>query len=123
MSRSLPEWIGKTPDTPIPPRVQDRVRERCGNACKGCTRPLRNENGHIDHIIALINDGEHREDNMQLLCEWCHASKTAQDVAMKSRSARVRQRHRGIKGKKRSGFLTNRDGPFRKRMDGSVVRR
>ena len=29
LSRSVPEWIGKTDDTPAPPRVRLRVLERC----------------------------------------------------------------------------------------------
>lgn len=71
--RSVPEWIGKTPDTPIPQRVKLRIFERDGKRCQECTRPV--GAGRLpfafDHIRALVNGGEHRETNLQLLCEHC----------------------------------------------------
>ncbi len=76
-----------------------------------------------DHIKALVNDGENRENNIQLLCEICHLHKTREDVAMKTATYRVRSKHLGIKRKKRSSFQTNKTGPFRKKMDGTVERR
>ena len=43
MPRSVPEWVGRTDDTPVPPRVRLRVLERFGRRCDpthGCGRPL-----------------------------------------------------------------------------------
>jgi 5-methylcytosine-specific restriction endonuclease McrA len=37
-----------------------------------------------DHVSALINGGQHRESNIQLLCSACHKVKTKADVAEKS---------------------------------------
>lgn len=31
--RSVPEWIGASPDTPVPPRVRARVFEAYGGIC------------------------------------------------------------------------------------------
>ena len=76
-----------------------------------------------DHIKALVNGGEHRESNIQILCEICHLHKTGSDVAIKSKTYEKRLKHVGIKKKKRSGFSTNRDGKFKRKMDGTVVRR
>lgn len=102
MSRALPEWIGRTDDTPVPPRVRLRVRDRAGGKCQGlCARPFdRCKSLHIDHIRALILGGENRETNLQLLCEWCHANKTRADVALKSHSYKRRATHAGIKRRK-----------------------
>lgn len=36
--------------------------------------------GHLDHVLALTNGGEHTEDNIQLLCEKCHEEKTKIDL-------------------------------------------
>lgn len=74
-----------------------------------------------DHRIALINGGRNVESNFQLLCEPCHKVKTGADVKIKAKIARVRKRHLGIK--KRSKFSCSKDSPFKKKLDGTVVRR
>lgn len=121
MPRSVPEWIGKTDDTPVPPRVKDRIFKRYEGHCCACTLPI--VGGRFptyDHIRAIVNGGENRESNVQLLCSACHPPKTAADVAEKSsiynkRAKRLRlKKRRLIPGSKGSGF--------RKRMDGTVVR-
>lgn len=93
MSRSLPEWIGKTDDAAIPPRVKDRIAQRSGDCCVKCTRKiggaLRTE---FDHATPLILGGEHRESNLQLLCHECHRAKSAIDVKIKAKVARVRKK-------------------------------
>jgi len=120
--RAVPEWVGKTPDTPVPDRVYDRVWERCNGHCKQCTRAIRpGDLHHVDHIKALANGGQNRESNLQILCGWCHQGKTREDVAVKAKNYQRRKRHRGIK--KRSSFQTNRGGKFKQRIDGTVVRR
>ena len=67
----------------------------------------------FDHVVPLILGGCHAEDNLQLLCSECHASKTKLDVKLKAKVARIRKKNLGIK--KRSGFKGWR------RMDGTVV--
>ena len=96
MSRSLPEWIGKTPDSAIPPRVKLRVWERCEGKCALTGRKLRPGDAYeFDHILALANGGEHREANLQLVCSAAHKEKTRSDVALKSKTARIALKHRG----------------------------
>lgn len=103
MSRSVPEWIGKTDDTAIPPRVRLRVFDAFGGCCAICKRKLgvAGESPEYDHIQALTNGGENRETNIQPLCKNCHKPKTKQDVAIKSKNARVRAKHIGAAPKKR----------------------
>lgn len=124
MSRSVEEWIGKTDDAPIPPRVRLRVFDKFGGICQcGCKRKIRaGERWDCDHIVALINGGEHRESNLQPLLTEHHKPKTKADVAEKAAVYAVRRKHLGIRSN-RPSFPTNRNGPFKKRMDGSVVRR
>lgn len=63
--RTLPEWIGATPDTPIPPRVRLRVFEAHGGVCYLSKRKIRaGEKWQADHVVALINGGENRESNL-----------------------------------------------------------
>lgn len=123
MSRSVEEWVGKTDDAAVPPRVKTRIIERYGNQCPKCHRFLRRGFVAFDHIIALINGGRHAENNLQPLCTVpCHEEKTADDVAIKSKIARIRANHLGVKRKK-SSFPCGKNSPFKKKVTGEVVRR
>lgn len=115
MSRSAPEWIGKTDDTAVPDRVRVRVRERDSNHCKGCGCDLGAYSAECDHVLALVNGGENRETNLQTLCVWCHREKTAIDSRQKSSSYKRRKHHYGVRKAK---------SPIQgwRRFDGTPVR-
>jgi len=101
MPRDVPEWRGKTLNSRLPPRVQDRIYERFDGKCAACGRPLRRGHYDFDHIKALINGGENRENNYQPLCIVpCHQGKTDEDVAIKSKSYHRRTKHLGIRKSK-----------------------
>jgi 5-methylcytosine-specific restriction enzyme A len=96
--RELPEWIGKTDDAAIPPRVRLRVFERHGGVCHLSGQRIRaGDLWDVDHVIALANGGSHRESNLAPALVAPHKVKTAQDVAQKAKNDRVRKRHLGIK--------------------------
>lgn len=99
MTREVPEWIGATPDSKIPPRVRLRVFYRDNGICQcGCERLIRaGERWQTDHKIAIVNGGENREQNFRTLLVKHHAVKTAEDVAEKSRVYRKRAKHLGVK--------------------------
>jgi 5-methylcytosine-specific restriction protein A len=99
MSRDVAEWIGRTDNTPAPPRVKARVYLDAEGRCQHCTRFVDGSAllGQYDHIIPLILGGENRESNLQLLCVPCHKAKTKLDVKLKAKVARVQKRHLGIK--------------------------
>lgn len=98
MSREVPEWIGDNDNQAIPARVKVRVFDRAGGVCAECTLPIVGKlRPAYDHIQALINGGEHRESNLQLLCVPCHQIKTGADVAEKSRVYRKRVKLLGLK--------------------------
>lgn len=123
MPRSLPEWIGETDDTPIPPRVKLRIFDRFNKACAECRRPVV---GRLlpayDHIKPLIGgEGRNIESNIQLLCSECHAAKTATDVAEKS--AIYQKRARRMKLTRRHIIPGSKDSPFKKKLSGKVERR
>lgn len=103
MSRTVPEWIGKTDDSPIPPRVRLRVFERHGGICHISKRKIMpGEAWDCDHFIALINGGEHRESNLRPALTKYHRIKTAEDVKEKAVTARKRMANLGIKPKRKS---------------------
>lgn len=97
MTRSVPEWIGASPDAPIPPRVKARVFERHNGVCHISGRKIRaGEPWDCDHVVALINGGENRETNLAPALKAPHREKTAADVAVKSKVARIRAKHLGV---------------------------
>ena len=98
MSRELPEWVGRTDNAAIPPRVKVRIFLEAEGKCRNCTRFIGGSiTAEYDHITALINGGKHCESNLQLLCNECHKQKTGADVAEKSRIYRKRASHIGLK--------------------------
>lgn len=114
MSRSVPEWVGKTDDTPAPPRVRLRVFEAHGGKCHLTGRKINpGDKWDLDHVTALVNGGENRESNLAPALRTEHRKKTAADVAQKAKDRRVRSKHLGIALKKRKM-------PYR-RFNGEVV--
>jgi hypothetical protein len=116
MSRVVPEWIADHDDQAIPTRVKARIFERCGGRCAlsgiklGPGSPF-----DFDHIISLAAGGSHRETNIQVLARAKHREKTADDVAIKSKIARIQAKNLGLKPKGR-GFSPH----LTKGMDGKV---
>ncbi len=109
MTRSVSEWIGKTDDTPVPPRVRLRVFDAKGGRCWKCRRKISaGEPWTCEHMIAVINKGENRESNLDVTCCNCLPEKNAADVAEKSKIADIRKKHLGIHKTKR---------PWPKRQD------
>jgi 5-methylcytosine-specific restriction endonuclease McrA len=121
---NLKEWIGKTDDEAIPARVKVRVCDKFNKRCVSCTNLV---GGGLpaayDHIQALVNDGENRESNLQLICVPCHKVKTRADVAEKSRVYRRRATFLGVKAKSSRPMPGSKASGLRKKMDGTVERR
>lgn len=98
MSRSVDEWVAKSDDDAIPRRVRARVFEAHGGRCYLSGRVIHaGELWDCDHIIALVNGGEHREGNLAPALREYHKVKTKADVAEKSRVSRKRQKFIGVK--------------------------
>lgn len=122
MTRELPEWIAKHDDQAIPPRVRVRVFDRHDGRCHLTDRRIRaGEAWDCDHVIALVNGGEHRESNLAPALKAAHREKTAADVAEKAGVYRKRAKHLGIK--KPSRFACSRDSKLKKKINGEVVPR
>jgi len=121
MSRSVPEWCGKTDDDPVPPRVRLRVFERFNGVCGVCGVKIRAKRWVCDHHKALINGGENRERNLWPIHEACDRTvKTPADVAEKKITNRMRATHLGVKKRKGRPMPGTRDSGIKKRMDGTV---
>jgi hypothetical protein len=122
MSRAVPEWIGKTDDAAIPARVKDRIAQRSSDCCVKCTRKVGGSlRAEFDHATPLILGGEHRESNLQLLCHECHGAKTAIDVKIKAKVARVRKKLVLHERKPSRGFYDSKR--FKMKIGGGLVDR
>ena len=97
--RAVPEWIGKTPDTPIPARVRLRVFDRYDGICHWSTRKINaGDVWHVDHVRAICNGGENRESNLApILAGNVHAQKTYEAAQEKARSDSIRMKQLGIR--------------------------
>lgn len=114
MSRSVPEWIGKSPDAAIPPRVRARVFDRYEGKCYLSGRKIQaGDQWDCDHVLALCNGGENRESNLAPVLRDKHREKTAEDVAEKAKVARMRAKHLGIYPKSKTRWPKRKLGQAR----------
>lgn len=97
MGRSVPVWIGKTPDSQPPKSVKDRIFLRQNGRCALSGQKIRPGDGtHLDHVLALKDGGENREDNLQLVLEEPHREKTKKENAARAKEKRMRLKHAGL---------------------------
>jgi hypothetical protein len=97
--RSVPEWIGKTPDAKVPEAVQLRIWRRQEGVCAVTKRKIGpKDKKRLDHIKPLSMKGEHRESNLQwILEEDAHKPKTAKEAKSRAKADRQGRRAAGIK--------------------------
>lgn len=124
MPRSVPEWVGATDDAKVPPRVRLRIWEREEGRCWISGRKIMpGEPWELDHKVALINGGQHRESNLFPALKDKHREKTKEDVAIKKETVRVRSKFLSIRKPKGRPMPGTRASGLRKRFDGTVERR
>ena len=126
MSRAVDEWQGATPDSwPPPPRVKARIVLRQEGKCAcGCgVKFSAGDPPEFDHVLAIINEGENREGNIQALRRGCHRLKTTADVALKSVVARKRNKHLGLKPPSRNPLPGGRGSVMKHKIGVGWVRR
>lgn len=117
MTRALEIWVGKTDDEMPPPRVRLRIFQAHGGRCYRSGRLIRpGDKWALDHILAIINGGKNIETNLAPILEDSHKEKTAEDLAIKSKTYRMAAKHAGTwpasKAKIRSrGFDRSRPMP------------
>ena len=103
-------------------KVRSDAYERSGGMCEcGCGRPLVVGQIDYDHRIPFDTSRDSSLSNCVCILRGCHREKTKTDIRDIAKGRRIRRKHRGIN--KRSGFQTNRDGPYIRRMDGTIEKR
>jgi len=88
-----------------------------------CNAPL-SYGVEFDHYPIRAADGGSAElTNCTAVCVRCHRWKTSKfDVPQVAKGKRLVEKRWGLR-KAASGFQTNRNGPYRKRLNGGVERR
>ena len=62
--------------------------------CAKCTRTIPHaDDWDLDHRIPLSRGGTNDDENMQVLCSWCHDGKTEGDVSGAAKDKRVYASH------------------------------
>ncbi|MDO9381872.1 MAG: HNH endonuclease [Hyphomicrobiaceae bacterium] len=121
-TRSVPEWIGRSPDSAIPPRVKLRIIERYGRRCYLTGDVLVPGQIEFEHVIAIVNGGTNRESNIAPANRPAHQIKTRADTAIKTKRAKSLKKRYGLTKPKRP-MDGSKASPFKKHMDGSVSMR
>ena len=122
--RTPDEWIGKTPDAKIPPRVVLRVFEHFGGICQLTGRKIMpGDDWDVDHKLALAMGGEHRESNLQPVLRFAHREKTKQDVAQLAKARRIKAKHIGAKPPPRKPMPGSKASGWKQKITGEWVRR
>lgn len=122
MPRTVPEWIGANDDSQPPPRVRMRVLDRYNGRCYLTDREIRpGDPWQCDHVLALSNGGENRESNLAPILDDAHKAKTAEDVKIKAKTARLKKAHLGIREPSR--MPGSKNSTVKRKLDGRVVDR
>ncbi|MBY2986432.1 HNH endonuclease [Rhizobium leguminosarum] len=115
--RSTEEWIGKTDDSAVPPRVRLRVFEKFNGVCQLSGRKiLAGDAWDLDHIKALWRGGQHRESNLQPVLKQPHRVKSGEEQTEQAKADRIKKKHFNMLPKKPWS-------KWKKKMNGEVVPR
>lgn len=121
--RSTKEWIGKNDDAKVPDYVRLRVFTKHNGICYLSGREIRaGEAWDLEHVVALSNGGQHRENNLAPALKEPHKQKTIWDRKEKATVDRKRKKFLGITKSKFPMIGSKRSG-WKRKMDGSVVKR
>lgn len=110
----------------FPAKVKAAAFERANGCCENSKCGVRLSVGkfHYDHVIPDALGGEPTLENCAVLCHPCHLVKTAgEDVPRIAKTKRIRNNHIGAKVPSRNPLPGSRASGWKRRMDGTVVRR
>lgn len=108
----------------FPAKIRAKRFELAGGHCEKCGNRLFPGRIHYDHVIPDALGGEPTLENCEVLCTPCHGAKTSgEDVPRIAKSKRVRNNHIGAKPPSRNPLPGSRASGWKRKMDGTVVRR
>jgi 5-methylcytosine-specific restriction endonuclease McrA len=83
-------------------RIKLEAFTRSKGICEGCTARLSAGQYAYDHIKRDTDGGLPTLENCAVLCTPCHTAKTAGEAPIGAKNNRVRNKHLGIKKRKRT---------------------
>lgn len=99
-------------------KVRRLAWSRCAGKCENCTAKLYPGRFAFDHVKPDGLGGEPTLENCKVLCTACHTAKTVeQDRPLMQKADNIRAKHFGL------GKVKRPWSQYRKKMDGTVVRR
>lgn len=132
--------VPSPPLTPVLPQPRQRLSRiefaqlmlQQEGRCPACGEKLKADQIIDEHLVALDHGGSNDLENRALFCLGCAREKTIDDNAASLHGRRVRgeigqKRRRELRRTRpwtrQSTFPTNRDGRWKRKMNGRVVRR
>jgi hypothetical protein len=114
--------VGTTPRGTMSPMRRLRIFEAGRGVCILCDQRIRaGDTWTVEHRTPLGLGGADTDENCGPAHEACRRIKDKTDVAAIAKAKRAKAKHFGIR--KQSSFPCGRSSPWKKRIDGSVVRR
>ena len=116
------EDVGTTKRGSISGRRKLAIWEREHGKCMVCSVKLLPGKFIFEHVRPLGLGGEDTDDNIRLTCKGCASEKTKTDMAAITKAKRQKAVHLGLK-KSKSPLPAGRNSKWKKKLDGTVVRR
>ncbi len=118
----MTEDVGTTKRGAISGRRKLAIWEREHGKCMVCSIKLTPGKFIFEHVRPLGLGGEDTDDNIRLTCKGCASEKTKADMAAITKAKRQKAAHLGLK-KSKSPLPMGRGSKWKKKLDGTVVRR
>jgi len=119
--------VGTTPRKPLTPTQRLALFERFRGICALCERKIEAGDPWIDeHLRALGLGGTNEPENRGPAHTACADLKTHGkdgDLARIAKAKRMKMRHLGIRSRKGPPIPGSKDSPWKRKMDGTLVRR
>lgn len=123
MSRSVPEWFGKSPDSMPPASVKRRILDRQDNRCAITGLEFTPQDPpEFDHIVAIWLKGKNCESNLQAIRASVHKRKTKTEATVRAKVNRIRSKHYSLSQSK-NPLPGGKKSKWKKKLTGEVVLR
>jgi len=76
-------------------KIRTAAIERAAGHCEKCKAALKKGEAEVDHILPDVLGGYPVLANAQVLCQQCHAEKTADDIRRTRKADRQRDKNNG----------------------------